>query len=166
MNVISKALVIAGVISLNSVAYAQLAPVPVDPVENVLTGHTHALSVNPERPELSKGGNAGVERMKGLMDSINAGTTDGLSREVQQAIGTGRQSAEVSADLIHRADSATVDFGAKHAEMWEQASREAYVAALPPRDRARGAEMLLGDGTYSGAQGKLYIFVSRSMPTG
>lgn len=168
MNTIQKSLVLAGVLSVSAlfnVVSAQEAPVAVDSVDNVLTGHANELAANPERPALSKSGNAGVERLKGLMDTISSGKTGDLSPEVKQAVNSGKESAEVSADLIHRADSAMVEFGTKHAELWEQAAKEAYVAALPPRDRARGAEMLLGDGTYSGAQGKLYIFVSRSMPT-
>jgi type-F conjugative transfer system pilin assembly protein TrbC len=105
---------------------------------------------------------SGVDRMKAIMDSMQSGQQGGLSGATQRAVQTGVASGEKSAKLDMPAS--TVEFSIKANEQWQQMSREAFVAALPPRDRAIGASVILGDGTLPGNQGKLYFFVSRSMP--
>ena len=104
---------------------------------------------------------SGMSRMKAIIDSVSKNTTGGVSDGTQQAINTGLQSATVSSN-VDRMDTRTVDFATEQSAKWQQMAREAYVAALPPRDRALGASVLLGDGT--GGRGQLFIFVSRSMP--
>lgn len=104
---------------------------------------------------------SGINRMKSIMDGVAKGDTSALPSNVQKAVDTGLASARVSSD-IDRMDARTVDFAVEQSAKWQQMAREAYVAALPPRDRALGASVLLGDGT--GGAGNLYIFVSRSMP--
>jgi len=103
----------------------------------------------------------GIDRMKAIIDGVARNDLRPLKPETQAAIETGTKSAEVSADVNHM-DAKTVDFSVQQAAKWEKIAREAYVAALPPRDRALGASVLLGDGT--GGPGRIYIFVSRSMP--
>lgn len=104
---------------------------------------------------------AGIDRMKAIIAGVATNSPAGVSEQTQQAIETGLQSAKVSAD-VERMDARTVDFAVEQSAKWQQMAREAYVAALPPRDRALGASVLLGDGT--GGKGQMFIFVSRSMP--
>lgn len=112
------------------------------------------------RPEVAPS-QSGMARMTAIMDGVAKKNTDGeLGEATQNAIASGKQSAAVSADLNHM-DAKTVDFSMQQAQNWEKIAREAYVAALPPRDRALGASVLLGDS--SGGPGRMYIFVSRSM---
>ncbi|WP_080416067.1 TrbC family F-type conjugative pilus assembly protein [Burkholderia ubonensis] len=122
-----------------------------------------AAQANPslDAPALSGASQAGINRMKGIIDGVSKGNVGGLSDETRAAISTGQQSAQVSSDLNHM-DAKTVDFSMQQAKQWEQMAREAYVAALPPRDRALGSSVLLGDG--ASGPGHMYIFVSRSMP--
>lgn len=105
----------------------------------------------------------GTSRMMGLMDAIKRGKVDSLPAQDRRAVQSGLTSGAVAADTS-RMDPKTVQFSVEQAQKWEQMAREAYVAALPPRDRALGASVLLGDGTDPGGAGTLYIFVSRSMP--
>lgn len=109
------------------------------------------------------GGQSGVERMKSIMDAMKNGDTSKLPAATQQGIEAGVSSAQKSGDF-KGAPQSTIDMAVRANEEWQQMSKEAYVAALPPKDRPRGAAMLLGDGTLPGYEGKLYIFVSRSMP--
>jgi type-F conjugative transfer system pilin assembly protein TrbC len=104
---------------------------------------------------------SGINRMKSIIEGVSKNNTGELQQSTQQAIQTGLDSAKVSADVDHM-DARTVDFAVDQSAKWQQMAREAYVAALPPKDRALGASVLLGDGT--GGQGRIYIFVSRSMP--
>lgn len=104
---------------------------------------------------------SGMDRMQAIIDSVAHKNDSPLPADTRQAINSGIQSATVSADIGHM-DAKTVDFSVQQAQKWEQMAREAYVAALPPRDRALGRSVLLGDGT--GGPGRMYIFVSRSMP--
>ena len=76
---------------------------------------------------------------------------------------TGVRSSEASADL-GSLPAGVVDFAVKQSDNWLRAAKEAYVAALPPRDQELGAAVMLGDGTLSNDTGRLYSFVSRSMP--
>lgn len=104
---------------------------------------------------------SGINRMKAIIDGVSKDGKASLPESTQQAISTGEQSATVSSDIDHM-DARTVDFAVEQSAKWQQMAREAYVAALPPKDRALGASVLLGDGT--GGPGQLFIFVSRSMP--
>jgi type-F conjugative transfer system pilin assembly protein TrbC len=115
-----------------------------------------------DAPVITSTPQAGVNRMQAIMDGVAKGKLGGLDDATRAAINTGLSSAKTTADVDHM-DARTVDFAVKESEKMEQMSREAYVAALPPRDRALGASVLLGDGTVSG-EGRMYIFVSRSMP--
>ncbi|WP_080421041.1 TrbC family F-type conjugative pilus assembly protein [Burkholderia ubonensis] len=115
-----------------------------------------------DAPTLSGASQAGVNRMKDIIDGVSKGNVGGLSDATRAAIGSGQQSAQVSADINHM-DAKTVDFSVQQAKQWEQMAREAYVAALPPRDQALGRSVLLGDATVGGP-GRMYVFVSRSMP--
>lgn len=99
--------------------------------------------------------------MKAVIDNVSNKNGSNVTAETQQAISTGITSAQVSADIDHM-DAKTVDFSLEQSAKIQQLAREAYVAALPAKDRALGASVMLGDRT--GGQGKLYIFVSRSMP--
>lgn len=115
-----------------------------------------------DEPALSSTSQAGVNRMKAIIDGVTKGTPGALSDPTRAAMSTGLQSAQVSADVDHM-DAKTVNFSVEQSKKWEQMAREAYVAALPPRDRALGASVLLGDATVNGP-GRIYVFVSRSMP--
>jgi type-F conjugative transfer system pilin assembly protein TrbC len=115
-----------------------------------------------DMPGLSARPQAGVNRMQQIMEGVAKGQLGGLDAATRAAIGTGLTSAKVSADVDHM-DAKTVDFSIQQTEKMDQMAREAYVAALPPRDQALGRSVLLGDGTASG-EGHMYIFVSRSMP--
>lgn len=104
-----------------------------------------------------------VDRMQSIMDALQGGNLDSLSPQDQQAVKSGLESAErTGADV--KVPQSTRTRMTQHTEAFEQLAREAYVAALPPRDQARGRALLMGDGTLPGNDGKLYIFVSRSMP--
>lgn len=105
----------------------------------------------------------GVGHMQDIMDAIKSGDSSGLPPEVKRGIETGTESALQSSNLS-AADDKAIQFSRKQSQLFEGLAREAYVAAMPPRDRARGSALLLGDGTLPGNQGRLYIFVSRSMP--
>lgn len=122
-----------------------------------------APSSSVERPPAAAEPSSGVARMMDLMDAVKRGQGNSLPSQDQRAVETGLTSGAVSADFS-RLDSKTVQFSVEQSEKWQQMAREAYVAALPPRDRALGASVLLGDGTDPGGAGTVYIFVSRSMP--
>lgn len=115
-----------------------------------------------DAPALSSSPMAGVNRMTAIMEGVSRGKTGGLNDATQNAINSGLTSAKVSSDIDHM-DPKTVQFAVEQSAKMEQMAREAYVAALPPRDRALGASVLLGDATVGGP-GRIYIFVSRSMP--
>lgn len=117
----------------------------------------------PDAPKLPAGAQSGVARMQSIMEGVTTGNTSALSDSTQKAVTSGAQSATVSADL-NRMDNKTVQFSVDQAQKWEQMAREAYVAALPKRDQPLGKSLLLGDGSLPGGSGKLYFFVSRSMP--
>ena len=97
-----------------------------------------------------------------VFDAVLKGNYSSLPAAAQAAILAGAESGR-SAALI-TAPQSVIDFTIAQSDKLNQATREAYVAALPPRDRARGASMLLGDGTEPTGAGHLYYFVSRSMP--
>lgn len=105
---------------------------------------------------------SGIDRMRAIIDGVTGKSTGGLDAKTQAAITSGVQSAKTSSNLENM-DAKTVDFAIAQSSKFEQMAREAYVAALPPRDRALGASVILGDGTAAG-EGRMYIFVSRSMP--
>lgn len=105
----------------------------------------------------------GVVRMQEMMRSIESGRIDLMDERTQQAMRTAQQSAQRIADPANL-DEQTILSTINLAGNWQQMARKAYVDALPPRDRARGAAVLLGDGTDPEFEGKLYVFVSRSMP--
>lgn len=121
----------------------------------------HAQTTANDAPSVSKK-QSGVDRMKSIMDSLQSGQQGGLSDDTQRAVQTGISSGEKSSKLDMPAS--TVDFSLRQSNQWEAMSKDAYVASLPPRDRALGQSILLGDGTLPGHKGKLYFFVSRSMP--
>lgn len=105
----------------------------------------------------------GTADMKSVIEAIRNGDTSSLPAATRKAIETGANSAVKSADLS-KAPKQVIEFAKEQNEKWLQAAKEAYVAALPPKDRAVGKSLLLGDGTMQGGTGKLYFFVSRSMP--
>lgn len=107
--------------------------------------------------------NAGIDRMTAIMEAIKRGDMSQLSGPDRAAVHTGQESARTSADL-ENADPAAIESAIRQNDQWQQMTREAYVAALPPRDRARGESILLGNGTLPDSNGRLYYFVSRSMP--
>ncbi len=117
----------------------------------------------PQSAQTTSNMQSGIERMNAIMDAIKSGNVSALPESTQRAVQSGIQSGAVSADTS-RMDAKTVDSAIKQAEDWNRMAKEAYVAALPPRDREIGTQVLLGDGTLPGAQGRMYIFVSRSMP--
>lgn len=126
----------------------------------ILAGSVAQAQVQP--PEQPAPAQSGMNRMKSIIDGVSREDLSPLKPSTQKAITTGLTSATVSADIDHM-DAKTVDFSVQQSQKWQQMAREAYVAALPPRDRALGASVLLGDGTTGGV-GRMYIFVSRSMP--
>lgn len=105
----------------------------------------------------------GINRARALMQAVQSGDFSQLPEETRKALEAGMQSGSKAADTS-KMDAKTVDFSVRQAQKWETMAREAYVAALPPRDRALGASVLLGDGAHPNNMGRMYIFVSRSMP--
>lgn len=102
-----------------------------------------------------------VERLKGVMSAISTGDQSQLSAKERSAIASAQKSA--AAVQQHQLDpELETQFKLKAVTM-DQLAREVFVNALPPRDRAIGSSVLLGDNTLPGT-GKLYYFVSRSMP--
>lgn len=108
-------------------------------------------------------GQGGVNRAKSIMDAVRNGDYSQLPAGTRDSIQTGLESGAKASDTS-RMDAKTVDFAVQQSTEWERMAREAYVAALPPRDRALGASVMLGDGALPGGSGSVYIFVSRSMP--
>lgn len=101
--------------------------------------------------------NSATERMMAIMKGAAAA-------QDQAAIATGAESANTTADL-NRLPQSTIDFSVNQSSAMRDAALKAYVDALPPRDKAYGAQVLLGDPSQTGGGiGKLYFFVSRSMP--
>lgn len=105
---------------------------------------------------------SGVDRMKAILNALKNEDHTGLKEDTQRAVHTGVASGEKTATMEMSKEN--MEFSLKANDQWQEMSKQAYVAALPPRDRALGASILLGDGTLPGHQGKLYFFVSRSMP--
>jgi type-F conjugative transfer system pilin assembly protein TrbC len=106
---------------------------------------------------------ANVDRMQAVMEAVTGGNMGVLSPAEQQAAQTGVAGAARDADPAVL-DKQTAEFAKNQQGKWDQLAREAYVSALPPADQSVGRSILLGDGTVPGSSGKLYIFVSRSMP--
>lgn len=112
-------------------------------------------------PTLTPG--QGVVKMQELMGAIKDPSGSSIEQEKLRAIETAMESARHTssfAGLNEDILSSTIS----HTESWQQMAKEAYVAALPPRDRELGRSILLGDGTTNDFEGKVYVFVSRSMP--
>lgn len=97
------------------------------------------------------------------MEAIIKGETSQLPAKMQEATRTGQESANVEASL-RNAPQSVIDFSLEQSKALHQKELEAYVKALPPRDQAIGAQVLLGNGADGGGLGKLYFFVSRAMP--
>lgn len=104
-----------------------------------------------------------TDRNIALMEAIQRGDYSQLPPGLLNAVRSAQSSAKISSTL-ERAPQSTIDFSIKASSELLQNAREAYVAALPPRDKARGAAVMLGSGALAEGQGKLYYFVSRSMP--
>lgn len=104
-----------------------------------------------------------ADRNIAMMEAIQRGDYSQLPPGILQAVQSAQASAKISSTL-ERAPQTTIDFSIKASGDMLQNAREAYVAALPPRDKARGAAVLLGTGALAEGQGKLYYFVSRAMP--
>lgn len=138
---------------VGSLAQAQTS-LPVSETQPGAAGPSQSVAAAPA---------GGTARMKGLMDALKQGRVGALPEVDQRAVEAGLRSGAAAADLS-RMDAKTVQFSVEQSEQWQRMAREAYVAALPPRDRALGASVLLGDGTDPNGAGTLYIFVSRSMP--
>lgn len=112
-------------------------------------------------PKLKPG--QGVVRMKELMGAIKDESYSELGEGVAKGVKSGVESATYSADASNM-DPNTILSTIEQVDSWQNQALEAYVAALPPRDQALGRSIMLGDGTAEGHTGKVYIFVSRSMP--
>lgn len=106
----------------------------------------------------------GVERLKGIMEGLRRGDTSKLPAKDKALVDSAATSASAAAAFKPATPSSLNSIIADTARM-QSLSREAYVSALPPRDQAWGAKVLLGDKTEVGS-GQLYYFVSRSMPLG
>ncbi|MEX3983631.1 TrbC family F-type conjugative pilus assembly protein [Paraburkholderia sp. EG287A] len=106
---------------------------------------------------------AGVDRMKSVMEAVTGGNLSTLAPADQQAAQTGVAGATRDADP-NIYDKKTAEFAVEAQAKWNDLARQAYVSALPPADQAIGRSILLGDGTVPGSPGKLFFFVSRSMP--
>lgn len=119
------------------------------------------LAVLTTTPTLAQ--QAGIERMTAIMEALKRGDVTSLSAADRGAVQAGQDSARVSSEF-QNADASTIERAVEQNNQWQQMTREAYVAALPPRDRARGESILLGNGTAPDSNGRLYYFVSRSMP--
>lgn len=121
------------------------------------------LTAGAQAQSLPNQGGGGVARMQELMRAIKEGNTASLPEDTRKALETGQTGATRIADM-NSAPASTVEFATQANEKWQQMAREAYVAALPPKDKELGRSLLLGDGSLPGDKGKLYFFVSRSMP--
>lgn len=97
-----------------------------------------------------------------LLKAIQSGDYNLLSPEIQAAVRSGTTAAEAAQALGGDAEVLGESALDIMAQMRQQA-REAYVAALPPRDRELGRQVLLGDYNSPDSPGKLYYFVSRTM---
>lgn len=102
-----------------------------------------------------------VDHLKSIMEATRTGNTSHLSPQEQEAISAGIQSGQAAAQI--KATPAQINSVINQSAAFEQMAREAYVSALPPRDRARAQSILLNDYSTPGT-GALYYFVSRSMP--
>jgi len=107
--------------------------------------------------------NAGVVRMQEIIKAIQSENYDVLDERTRQAIVSAKKSAEIAAGSVNM-DTQTATDTVNLAASWHEQLIEAYIAALPPRDQALGRSVLAGDGTIPNSEGKLYFFVSRSMP--
>lgn len=96
------------------------------------------------------------------LQSIIRGDYSNLTTEQMRGVTSARQSTETIADraIEHNEFKGFVE---EQANAMAQSAREAYIAAVPPADKPRARSILLGDGTQEG-RGRLYYFVSRSMP--
>lgn len=104
----------------------------------------------------------GMARMQQIMEEARSTAPSG-DNQLDAATRGGQESARAAASL-QGVTPQIIDFNLQHSKAMEQATREAYVKAMPKRDQARGAALLLNDGTLPGHNGRLLIFVSRSMP--
>lgn len=152
----------ASILAASGLAYAQQELRPGAPMPTPFSANPQTAGAL-DKPAISNAGNSGVNRMRSLLDAISEGDYSQLPDETRRAIESGSKSAKVSADLSN-APASTIEFAQQQSDNWERAAKEAFVAALPPRDQARGASLFLGGGTLPGHEGKIYIFVSRAMP--
>lgn len=94
------------------------------------------------------------------LNAIQAGKYETLSPEMQQSIQSGAGSA--AAIGKRSLDSRTSEAARAGAADFARQAQEAFIAAVPPRDKAR-AQAVFGK-TQGSSTGRLYYFVSRSMP--
>ncbi|HDR9103360.1 TrbC family F-type conjugative pilus assembly protein [Paraburkholderia sp. A2RO-4L] len=128
----------------------------------LFAGQVYAQSLPLDAPKgLTATG--GAQHMMDLQDAIVHHNTGNLDSTTRAAVNSGLQSANVASGNLNHMDEKTVQFTTEQASNLEKLAREAYVAALPAKDRALGESVMLGDGTVAG-NGHMYIFVSRSMP--
>lgn len=109
------------------------------------------------------GGNGSISRLKGVMEAVRKGDTSQLPEVDRKAVESAQKNSAKAAALVAPKD--VVDGAIKKSVAMEELTREAFVAALPPRDRELGRSVMFGDNLVAGG-GKLYYFVSRSMPLG
>lgn len=99
----------------------------------------------------------GVETLR----AITSNDATGLSAEVIQSVRSAQAAAQ-AAVARSQTPGATTEFIRQQAQDMDRKAREAFVAALPPKDRALGERVLLHNSGVGG--GTLLYFVSRSMP--
>ena len=100
-------------------------------------------------------------RLIRVQDAVRSGDYSQLTAKELKGVQAGLVSAASAADM--KAAPSDITKMVKQAVDMQQLAKEAYVAALPARDQAIGRSVMLGDRTVPG-KGKLYYFVSRSMP--
>lgn len=121
-----------------------------------------AANAVPTSAQIDKARVNAADRIKAVMDAMQRGDASALPADAQRAISTGLSAGEQSSKL--EAPASTIDAAMRNNEEWQKASTEAFIAALPPKDRPLGVSILQGAGTMPGNNGRLYFFVSRSMP--
>lgn len=100
-------------------------------------------------------------RLIRVQDAMRTGDYSQLTAKEIEGMQTGLKSGETLAEI--KATPSDIAKIVKQSVTMQELAKEAYVAALPERDRAIGRSVLMGDRTVAG-KGKLYYFVSRSMP--
>ncbi|GBG14510.1 replicative DNA helicase [Novimethylophilus kurashikiensis] len=106
---------------------------------------------------------ADTEAATAKMQAIMKGDVSQLPEATQKAIASVEASTKAEAEM-NNVPQSVIDFSIEQSAKLRQQALQSYVKALPPKDQAFGAQVLLGDGSIGGGYGKFYFFVSRSMP--